>query len=448
MAKTRICFIGGGSYNWMPKLLGDLALTADLDGTVVLHDLNPAALDDIERYGRKLMARAGSTFEIETTTDLRRGLEGADFVVVTITTGGLDTMALDLSIPEKYGIYQSVGDTVGPGGLSRALRNVPVMVEIAHAMDRYCPDAWMLNLTNPLTVLTRVVNMTAPRVKAMGLCHELFGVRGGLIRMFGGTAKDFELRVAGVNHLIWILDMTIRGRNGLQMVRDFVAERRPLPIPDARGGWHQPFVDRWKLKLELFDLYGALPAAGDRHLAEFFPHYLTEATGRGEDYGVLLTTIADRHQQVATARAAAHAAISGELPEPTRSPEATADIVSAVANGRSVRTIVNLPNTGQVDNLPRGAVVETLAEITSAGAQPLTVGTLPPGVLSTLQPHVTNQEMIAVAALEGDRQLALQAMVNDPLVPSLRIARTLLDEFLEAHGAYLPQFARGVPVPA
>jgi alpha-galactosidase/6-phospho-beta-glucosidase family protein len=448
MAHTRICFIGGGSYNWMPKLLGDLALTPELEGTVVLHDINQTALDDIQRYGRKAIAKADSHFTIDTTTDLERGLEGADFVVITITTGGLETMGLDLGIPEKYGIYQSVGDTVGPGGLSRALRNVPVMVGIAQTMERVCPNAWMLNLTNPLTVLTRVVGMTAPRIKAMGLCHELFGVRGGLMRMFGGSVGDFEMRVAGVNHLIWLLDMTIRGQDGLQMVRDFVAEGRAVPMPPGRGAWHEPFVDRWKLKLQLFDLYGALPAAGDRHLAEFFPYFLTEATGRGEDFGVLLTTIPDRRQQVATARAAVHAAIQGELPPLSRSPEATADIVSAVANGRSMRTIVNLPNTGQIDNLPRGAVVETLAEITSAGAQPLTVGAIPPGVLSTLQPHVVNQEMIAVAALEGDRQLALQAMVNDPLVPSLEIARRMLDELIEAHSEFLPQFKRRAMVAA
>ena len=444
MAKTRICFVGGGSYNWMPKLLGDLALTRDLEGSIVLHDLNPSALEDIQRYGRKAVSQAGTNFSIETTTDLERSLEGAEFVVVTITTGGLDTMAADLGIPEKYGIYQSVGDTVGPGGLSRALRNVPVMVGIARAMERQCPNAWLLNLTNPLTVLTRVVGLTAPRLKAMGLCHELFGVRGGLMRMFDATVDDFEMRVAGVNHLIWLLDMTVRGQDGLQMVRDFVADGRPLPIPDARGGWHEPFVDRWKLKLELFNVYGALPAAGDRHLAEFFSYFLTEATGKGEDYGVLLATIADRQQQVAAARKDVQAAIQGELPALSRSSEATADIVSAVANGRSVRTIVNLPNTGQIDALPRGAVVETLAEITSAGAQPLTVGAVPPGVLSTLQPHVTNQEMIARAALEGDRSLALQALVNDPLVPNLQIARKLLDELLEAHAAYLPQFRQRV----
>jgi alpha-galactosidase len=258
--------------------------------------------------------------------------------------------------------------------------------------------------------------------------------------MFGGSVDDFEMRVAGINHLIWILDMTIRGRDGLQMVRDFVAEGRSVPLPASRGDWHEPFVDRWKLKLELFNVYGALPAAGDRHLAEFFPYFLTDATNQGADYGVQLTRIAHRQKQVATAREAVQSAIVGELPPVTRSHEATAEIVSAVANGRHVRTIVNLPNTGQIDNLPRGAVVETLAEITSAGAQPLTVGTLPKGVLSTLEPHVLNQEMIVVAALQGNRQLALQAMVNDPLVHDLAKARAILDDFLVAHERWLPQF--------
>lgn len=448
MAKTRICFIGGGSYNWMPKLLGDLALTPDLEGTVVLHDLNATALADIEHYGRKAFAQTGAHFAIETTTDLTEALQGAEFVVVTITTGGLETMRLDLDIPEKYGIYQSVGDTVGPGGLSRALRNVPVMANIARQMQEHCPNAWLLNLTNPMTVLTRVVGLTAPKLKVVGLCHELFGVRAGLIRMFGGTPSDFEMRVAGINHLIWVLDMTIRGQDGLRMVRNFVDSREPLPLGQSRGSWHEPFVDRWKLKLELFDTYGALPAAGDRHLAEFFSYYLTDATGQGEDYGVLLTKIPHREQQVASARAAVRGAnAGGALTGLTRSHEATADIVSAVANGRSVRTIVNLPNTGQIDNLPRGAVVETLAEITSAGAQPLTVGALPLGVLSTVQPHVTNQEMIAVASLEGDRRLALQAMANDPLVPNLGVARSMLDDLLRAHAEFLPQFGR-VPVAA
>ena len=439
MARTRICFVGGGSYNWMPKLLGDLALSRDLSGTIVLHDINPAALEDIQQYGRKAMATAGADFSIETTTDLERGLDGAEFVVVTITTGGLETMALDLEIPERYGIYQSVGDTVGPGGLSRALRNVPVMLDIARAMERQCPDAWMLNLTNPMTVLTRAVSM-ATRIKAIGLCHELFGVRGGLMRMFGAAVEDFQWRVAGVNHLIWILEMTIRGQDGFAMIRDYFASGRQFPQAPSRGDWHEPFRDNWKLKLALFEVYDALPAAGDRHLAEFFPYFLTPATDYGAEYAVQLTKIPHRRQQVATAREAVRTAIQGEMPALARSPEATADIIAAVANGRSVRTIVNLPNVGQLPDLPSEVVVETLAEITSAGAFPHTVGRLPRGVLSTLEPHVINQELIVQAAIEGDRKLALQAMVNDPLVHDLKTARALLDDLLEAHAEFLPQF--------
>jgi alpha-galactosidase/6-phospho-beta-glucosidase family protein len=439
MATTRICFVGGGSYNWMPKLLQDLALTRDLSGTIVLHDINPTALEDIRRFGQKVMAAAESSFSVEATTELDAALRGADFVVVTITTGGLDTMALDLAIPEKYGIYQSVGDTVGPGGLSRALRNVPVLVGIARAMEQACPDAWMLNLTNPLTVLTRAVTKVTS-VKAMGLCHELFGVRGGLMRMFGGTVDDYEMRVAGVNHLIWLLDLKIRGQDGFRMVREYTSRNGQVPLRPSRGAWSEPFQDTWTLKLSLFDRYGYLPAAGDRHLAEFFPYFLTDATGRGAEFGVKLTTIEHRRQQVAMARDGVRAAIEGELPPLERSQEASADIISAVANGGSVRTIVNLPNVGQVPQLPQEAVVETLAEIGAAGAQPLAVGPLPLGVLGTVQPHANNQELLVDAALQGDRQLALEVLLNDPLTRDYRTAPNLLDELLEAQARYLPQF--------
>jgi len=436
---TRICFIGGGSYNWMPKLLGDLALTPDLSGEIVLHDISTAALEDIQRYGRKVIAHTGARFTIDTTTNLDEGLRGAEFVVVTITTGGLDTMAIDIDLPKKYGIYQSVGDTVGPGGLSRALRNVPVMAEIARTMGRVCPEAWMLNLTNPMTVLTRVVGMVSS-IRVVGLCHELMGVRAALMRIFGGSVTDYEVRVAGVNHLIWLLDLKIRGQDGFSMLREHLSSGGALPVLPDQGNWHDNFLDRWRVKMQLFDLYGALPAAGDRHLAEFFPYFLTPESDYGAEVGVGLTTIQNRKDQVAGARERVHEAIGGDLPPIEHSPEATADIVSAVANGRSVRTIVNLPNTGQIDNLPRGAVVETLAELGAAGAVPLTVGALPLGVLSTLQPHVVNQELIAQAALTGDRQLALQAMVNDPLVADLKTAQALLGELIEAHASHLPQF--------
>jgi len=441
MAKTRICIVGGGSYNWTPIMLRDIAAMRDLSGTIVLHDIDPVALDELQQLGRKIMAAAEADFRVESSTDLHEALRSAEFVIVTITTGGLEAMRHDLDIPFKYGIYQSVGDTVGPGGLSRALRNIPVIVEIARAVERACPDAWLLNLTNPMTTLTRAIAKVT-NLKVIGLCHELFGVRGTLKEMFDATNDDLQMRVAGVNHMIWLLDLKIRGQDGFQLLRDYVKSGREIPIrTSGAAGPFPSFRDHWRVKLALFEAYGYLPAAGDRHVAEFFPYFLTEETHAGEDYGVGLTLIEHRYEVARMAQAGVRAAIASAEPLAVkRSEEEVVDIISAVANGRSLHTIVNLPNRGQIDNLPREAVVETMGMVGPAGACGISVGALPLGVLNSVHPHVINQEMIVDAALHGDRQLALQALLNDPLVRDFRSAPRMLDELLRAHAEYLPQF--------
>src|SRR5215212_148669 len=229
MAKTRICFVGGGSYQWTPKLLTDIALTRDLSGTIVLHDVAAEPMEVMQQLGRKIMAAAGADFAIETSGNLADAMRDAEFVIVTITTGGLEAMRKDLDIPLRYGIYQSVGDTVGPGGWSRALRNVPVLVEIARTIERVCPDAWLLNLTNPMTTLTRAVAKTTG-LKVIGLCHELFGVRATLKEMFAASNDDIQMRVAGVNHLIWLLDLKINGQDGFRMIREYLASGHQIPV--------------------------------------------------------------------------------------------------------------------------------------------------------------------------------------------------------------------------
>jgi alpha-galactosidase/6-phospho-beta-glucosidase family protein len=441
MAKTRICLVGGGSYNWSPIMLRDIAAMKDLSGTIVLQDIAPAALEDLQRLGRKIMSVAGADFAVEATTDLKEALRDAEFVIVTITTGGLEAMRHDLDIPRKYGIYQAVGDTVGPGGLSRALRNIPVMVEIARTIERACPNAWLLNLTNPMTTLTRAINKTT-NLKTIGLCHELFGVRSTLREMFGATNEDLQMRVAGVNHLIWLLDLKIRGQDGFQMIREYIKSGHQIPVRTTGAASVFPsFRDYWQVKLALFEVYGYLPAAGDRHVAEFFPYFLTDETHAGEDFGVLLTLIEHRYEVARMAQASVRSWIESAEPLPVeRSEEEVVDIIAAITNGRSLHTIVNLPNRGQIDNLPREAVVETMGMVGPTGAYGVSVGGLPPGVLNTLYPHVLNQEMIVDAALNGDRPLALQALVNDPLVRDFRSAPRMLEELLQAHAAYLPQF--------
>ncbi len=440
---VRVCLIGGGSYNWSPVLLADLALTPDLRGSIVLYDIDAEAAEELRQLGSLLFEAAGSGLRVTTETSLDRALTGSDIVVTTITTGGLSATALDLSIPRRYGIFQSVGDTVGPGGLARALRNIPVLVDIARTMERVCPEALLLNLTNPMTTIVRAITK-ATQIRTIGLCHELFGTRRALRALFASDDDAVELQVAGINHLIWILGGTIGRRQVLPLLQAHLAQGGEIPLKPVTDPFMLPFQDRWTLKRSLFLRYGVLPAAGDRHLAECFPHILVDEHTAERRYGVLLTTIEHRRAMLDEARRKVRAWIEGDALLPLRrSEEELASIVAAIAEGRSVQAIVNLPNTGQIDNLPRGAVVETFGMVGADRADGICVGNLPPAVLSAVLPHVINQELIVDAALTGDKEAALQALANDALVRDPDIAPRLLDELLEAHTPYLPQFTKG-----
>jgi alpha-galactosidase len=209
----KIAFVGGGSYQWGPKIIQDVALNEALrGGTLVLHDINAEALDDMNEWGTMALDVARADLKLETTPELEEALRGADFVVLSISTGGLDATALDLEIPARYGVVQTVGDTVGPGGLFRGLRNIPVVIEIARAMERSCPHAILLNLTNPLTVLTRAVTKTTS-ITAIGLCHELFSTLGMLSKMFDVSEETVNVKVARVNHFIWVTDVAVHGHD-------------------------------------------------------------------------------------------------------------------------------------------------------------------------------------------------------------------------------------------
>jgi alpha-galactosidase len=440
---VRICIVGGGSYNWGPVLLRDLAATPELAGTVVLHDLDAAAGEELCRLGRMMVEATGSGLSIEANLDQREALRGADFVVVTITTGGLEAMRHDLEVPLRYGIRQPVGDTVGPGGLSRALRNVPVLVELARTMEQVCPDAWMINISNPMAALVRAVAKST-RIKVVGLCHEVLGVRRRLAELFDAAEEGIELQVAGTNHLPWLLAVGVGEQDGLARLRRHLAAGGEIPLKTRPEAHLAPFQDRWRVKLALFDAYGYLPAAGDRHLAEFFPHFLSEAAGGGAEFGVLLTQIEHREAILRAAKERVRAWLDGREPLPTgRSGEEVADVILALVTGRETVAVVNLPNRGQIDNLPREAVVETLGVVGAMGIRGIGVGDLPLGVLATVQPHVVNQELIVEAALTGDRRLAVQAFLGDPLVGAVgdfRVVPRLMEDLISANRAYLPQF--------
>jgi alpha-galactosidase/6-phospho-beta-glucosidase family protein len=437
----KIAVVGGGSYQWGPKIILDVALKMELRrGTLVLHDINAEALDDMFDWGEKVLNEADADLQLEKTLSVEDALEGADFVVLSISTGGLDATALDLEIPAQYGVVQTVGDTVGPGGHFRALRNIPVVVEIARTMERICPDAVLLNLTNPLTALTRAVTK-ATSIRAVGLCHELFSTLGMLSKMFDAPEEAINVRVAGVNHFIWVTDVSVRGRDVTEEAfrRISGGEAREIALADAAGD-KDPFVNTWGFRTELCGLYGYLPAAGDRHLCEFVPGYLSDEKER-ERLDLRVTTVDVRRERLAADRERVRRMIRGGEPIPTGpSREEISDVMAAVWTGEDSVNIVNLPNAGQVRDLPLGTVVETYGALNGTGASGIVFGELPPPVAALVHPHVFNQEATVQAGLTGDRDLAFRTFVNDPLVASQADARALFDEMFEAHSAYLSQF--------
>ena len=444
---TKITIIGGGSYSWGPIFLRDIFITPELSGaTVILHDILPERLDFVFALGQKMLSDLKLDFRLEKTLSLDEALTGADFILLTITTGRLEAMRPDLEVPARYGIQQVVGDTTGPGGLARALRNIPVIVGIAEKVNQLCPEALFLNYTNPMTTLTRALCLvrSVPN-RTVGLCHEYFGMRANLAKLLEVKPDTIQACVGGINHLIWIMDLYVGSKRVWDILS--VLTQKILDgeiIPDA--GDPSVFADHARVKAALFQVYGVLPAAGDRHIAEFFPHFINVTTGWGADYGLRLTSIADRYALEADAQRQIHAVLSGELPlEPfmrTESTEAANKIIHAVVSGGEYTGIMNLPNAGQIANLPHEAVVETFGVIDQAGASASGHLEVPAGVQNILEYHIHQQEMTVQAALTGSWELALQVLLNDPLSSRLTIsqAHQLLHVLLEANRRYLPQF--------
>jgi alpha-galactosidase len=432
----RIVIVGGGSRQWGPKLTGDILTTPSLtDANIVLHDTDEASLGPMGAYCERINNEVGTNATIEATTDRRAALAGADFVAVTISTGGFTSMAHDLDIPAAHGVRQSVGDTCGPGGINRSLRNIPVLLDIAGDMEEMCPDAWLLNLTNPMTCLTRAINKETS-IKAVGLCHEVVIMSWLVAIALGVPADQLDFTITGVNHLPWITRMSVNGEDGFEALRRAMADR-----PDETA-W---FANEHQLKLALLDRYGALPGAGDRHVAEFFPSILTEDAEWGKAWGVELTSIADRERDEAAYRAEIETIVDGDKPVPAwQSGEMVAPIIDSLTTGTHRELPLNLPNTGQAPYLPDDVVVETMCIVDADGIRGRDAIVPPPACAEWTRRHVAVQELTVEAAVTGDADLVRAAIALDPLGGRIdaRSIEAMTTELLAATAEWLPQFAR------
>ena len=443
----QVTIIGGGSYQWTPELLADLMGTESLRGArLVLEDIDPTPLPKMAALAAKVDEALGAGFTIETTTDQRRALEGADFVIVTISTGGFESMSADLEVPARFGIRQSVGDTVGPGGINRGLRNIPVLLGVGRDMEQVCPDAWLLNITNPMTVLTRVVSRETS-IKVAGLCHEVGNWCIDLALALGKPGDAVRPKVAGVNHFPVIVELDVDGQDGLAILRQMIEEAGGLdalaPVPGRPAA--EPFTPldfarRHVLALTLLDRFGAVPAAGDRHLAEFLPSVLTETTGWGAAFNIGLTTIEQRQAHQKDYRSDVDAWLSGDKVLQTWfSGELPAPVIDSLLTGTPRELPLNLANRGQCPDLPPEAVVESICVVDGAGIRGRDEAVMPPALAELVRRTVATQELTVEAAVRGDPGLARAAFALDPLGGRVDIAEgaVMADELLGATAKWL-----------
>jgi len=447
----QVTIIGGGSYQWTPELLADLLGTPSLHGGhFVLEDIDPGPLKKMEALALKLDDALGSKATFSTTTDQKKALDGADFVIVTISTGGFRSMSIDLQVPARFGIRHSVGDSVGPGGINRSLRNIPVLVGIGLDMEAVCPDAWLLNITNPMTCLTRAV-CRETSIKTVGLCHEVGNWCLDLAIALGKPADAIRPTVVGVNHLPVVTELSVDGEDGFSVLSGMVAEAGGLaalaPRPDqppAEPFSHLDFLRRHLLKLTLFERWGALPAAGDRHVAEFLPSVLTEESDWGAAYNIELTTIALREVHQGAFVRDVDDWLSGAKDLQTwQSGELPAPVIDSLLTGTRRDAPLNIPNTGQCPDLPMEAVVESICIVDDSGIRGRDVARAPAPFAELVRRHVAVQEMTVEAAVGGDRDLARAAFELDPLAGRGDLGTTdaMVAELLEATSSWLPQFA-------
>jgi len=447
-----IGYVGGGSRGWARSLMTDLALTPDLGGEVRLYDVDREAAERNAELGGLIDDHpdAESDWRYTAVDSLEAAFAGADVVVCSTQDDPDETMAYDLELPAEYGIHQTVGDTVGPGGCLRAMRAIPQYREVAAAVHEHCPDAWVLNFTNPMTVCTRTLYEEYPGINALGICHEVYGTQGhlaGLVEAHWGTDADRDevsVDVSGVNHFTWLTDARWNGRDLFPLLEAELSERKPLPGGTVGGlADASYFVDSDMIAYDLYDRFGAFPAAGDRHLAEFVPWYLdVDAPEEVQRWGIRVTPAEYRTGVWPEGDDRRAAILDGEEEvDLSRSGEEAVDIVRALAGLEPLKTNLNLPNRGQAPGLPEGAVVETNVLLTADEATPLTAGRLPDQVARMVRTHVANQETLVAAGFDGDVDRAYRAFLNDPLVGiDPERARALFADLVDAQRPYLSEW--------
>ena len=459
--KIKLAVIGGGSVNWMRGLMRDIySLRGVEGGEIRLVDPNVSHVTSVRNMLLKFNECSDKNFEVSIVEDRKEALQGCDFVLTTFSPGAMDAFFNDLEIPVKYGVRLPVSMTCGISGASAALRTVPVAYEIVQDMEEVCPGAVLLNVTNPMTAVTKAFNLPAKTVTVYGICHEIFALHRFVNRIFGigmqpGMSignylysylpeQGFEYTVAGLNHFIWLTKATLHGEDVLGTIHRFAMEHEGINEYTAVCHATNSYDNNCQAKLALCRQFGYLPIPGDRHLIEFMSSLCNNQNGFGMDYGVLKTTVDSRRLDKVLQQREIDRIASGELPVTfSQSGEDIAGIIQSYLDKTEMITICNRPNIGQIRNLPLGTIVETKVKKEKDGTiTPIPAGDLPRPIqhLCYLQSGIN--EMVVEAALNGDRKLLIEAMSLDPSTGTMdfKDVPKLCDDLLNANRRWLPRF--------
>ena len=448
----KIAYVGGGSRGWAWGLMSDLAANPDVSGDVYLYDIDFEAAKANETIGNMYNGVEGarSKWNYHAVKTPKEAFTDADFVIISILPGTFDEMESDVHTPEKYGIYQPGGDTTGPGGIVRAMRTIPMFEVIANYIKEYCPKAWVINYTNPMTLCVKTLYDTFPEIKAFGCCHEVFGTQGllGYVieEFFGEKAvrEDIKVNPVSVNHFTWLTKASYRGIDLFPYYKQYCDKYVDgLPTKADNNWMNNHFSSQFKVRIDLFRRFGYIAAAGDRHLAEFCPGgWYLESPERVHEMKFALTPVSWRKQDLANRLERSRKLLSGEEEVKIwKTGEDGVHQIRALLGLCDLVTNVNIPNVGQIPNLPLGAVVETNAIFRSDEVTPVFAGNIPTEIHSLVSRICAEQEAVFDGIKRRDLEAIFEAFASDPLVTcSLSDARKLFNEMVENTKEYLKDY--------
>ena len=427
---VKIALIGAGSVVFARRPVDDIVSTPALAGAKIsLMDIAPERLGPVGQYASRLVSDAGARHTVETTTETAAALDGADYVVTSIRVG--DDLKIDQGVPLRYGVDQSIADTVGPGGVFKALRTVPAILDICRDIESLCPDAWLLQNTNPMAIECWAI-AEATSVKFVGLCHSVQGTTERLAEYIGAPGESVSAWVAGMNHMAWLLRFERDGHDAYPELWEV--------LEDAATFARDP------VRFEVMRHFGYFVSESTPHMSEYLPYFRKSAEVMHRFKLDEITADLSRLERRDEAYFEhIRSGTAGPAPlVPSRSNEYATGIMEAMETGVPTLINGNVSNDSLITNLPQGSCVEVPCMVDRLGVHPMSVGDLPPQLASLNRSNIAVQELAVRAVLDRSREAALHAVMLDPLTAAMlpldRI-RAMFDEMWAAHGDQLAEYA-------